>query len=83
VDAGQKAGERWSSWMNMLGAAAILMITMGIRQTSGLFIDPINTTTGLGIVAISFALPIAQFVWGWCSRCSAPSPISAARAPRW
>ena len=48
----------------MLCAAAILMITMGIRQTSGLFIDPINNSTGLGIVAISFALAIAQFVWG-------------------
>ncbi|MCG6203221.1 MFS transporter [Rhodopseudomonas sp. HC1] len=65
MEAGQRAaGERWSSWTIMLCAAAILMITMGIRQTSGLFIDPINSTTGLGIVAISFALAIAQFVWG-------------------
>jgi MFS family permease len=40
------------------------MITMGARQTSGLFLSPINTATGLGIVSISFAMAIGQFVWG-------------------
>ena len=48
----------------MLCAAAILMITMGARLTTGLFISPINTSTGLGIVSISFALAIGQFIWG-------------------
>ncbi len=48
----------------MLTAAAILMITMGLRQSLGLFIAPINASTGLGIVSISFALAIGQFVWG-------------------
>jgi MFS family permease len=53
-----------ASWGLMLAAAAILMITMGARLTTGLFISPINTSTGLGIVSISFALAIGQFVWG-------------------
>ena len=53
-----------AGWMLMLAAAAILMITMGARQTTGLFVSPINTSTGLGIVSISFALAIGQFVWG-------------------
>ncbi|EGF33741.1 transmembrane transport protein [Oxalobacteraceae bacterium IMCC9480] len=48
----------------MLAASAILMITMGARLTTGLFMSPINTSTGLGIVSISFALAIGQFVWG-------------------
>ena len=48
----------------MLAAAGIMMITMGARLTTGLFISPINTSTGLGIVSISFALAIGQFVWG-------------------
>lgn len=48
----------------MLCAAAILMTTMGIRQTAGLFVAPIDKTTGLGVVAISFALAVGQFVWG-------------------
>ena len=53
-----------AGWMLTLAAAAILMITMGARQTTGLFVSPINTATGLGIVAISFALAVGQFVWG-------------------
>ncbi|HWK74981.1 MAG TPA: MFS transporter [Povalibacter sp.] len=45
-------------------AAAILMITMGARQTSGLFLLPITESTGVSIVAFSFALAIGQFVFG-------------------
>lgn len=36
----------------------------GARQSAGLFVSPLNTSTGLGIVSISFALAIGQFVWG-------------------
>ena len=53
-----------SYWPILLASAAILMVTMGSRQSSGLFVSPINTSTGLGIVSISFALAVAQFVWG-------------------
>jgi predicted MFS family arabinose efflux permease len=53
-----------SHWPLLIAAAAILMITMGARQTTGLFVSPINTSTGLGIVSISFALAVGQFVWG-------------------
>jgi len=45
-------------------AAAILLITMGARQSLGLFVAPLNRATGLGIVAISLAMAIGQFVWG-------------------
>ena len=45
-------------------AAAILLITMGARQSLGLFVAPLGRTTGLGIVAISLAMAIGQFVWG-------------------
>ncbi len=40
------------------------MITMGARQSVGLFVKPLDAATGLGIVSISFALAIGQFVWG-------------------
>ncbi|WP_371379527.1 MFS transporter [Sporomusa aerivorans] len=40
------------------------MITMGARQSVGLFVTPLDQATGLGIVSISFALAIGQFVWG-------------------
>ena len=57
-------GKKRSAWLIMLCSAAILMITMGARQSSGLFVSPLNEATGLGIVSISFALAIGQFVWG-------------------
>lgn len=47
-----------------LAAAGILMITMGTRQSFGLFVNPVNNSTGMGIVAISFALAIGQIAWG-------------------
>ena len=51
-------------WPLILAAAAMLMITMGVRQSLGLFVKPIGASTGLSIVDISFALAIGQFVWG-------------------
>ncbi|MEI7569178.1 MAG: MFS transporter [Alcaligenaceae bacterium] len=47
-----------------LTAAAIIMIINGTRQTMGLFISPLNSSTGLGIVSISLAMAVGQFVWG-------------------
>jgi len=51
-------------WGLLLAASATLMITMGARQTTGLFVAPIHQETGIGIAAISFALAIGQFTWG-------------------
>ncbi len=64
-------------WLITLVAAAVLMITMGARQTMGLFVSPLNTATGLGIAAISFSLAIGQFTWG------AVQPIAGAIADRY
>ncbi|MBV8145816.1 MAG: MFS transporter [Gammaproteobacteria bacterium] len=60
----------------IFAAAAILLITMGARQSLGLFVAPINRATGTGIVAISFAMAIGQFVWGLAQ------PISGIAADR-
>ncbi|HWR42945.1 MFS transporter [Sporomusa sp.] len=54
-----------TAWLIMLSSAAILAITMGARQSVGLFVSPIDTTTGLGIVSISFAFAVGQFMWGF------------------
>ena len=40
------------------------MVTMGVRQSMGLFVSPLDVSTGLGITAISFAMAVAQFTWG-------------------
>src|SRR3954468_9234569 len=52
------------AWVVTLAAAAILMVTMGARQSLGLFVSPLNTSTGLGITTISLALAVAQLMWG-------------------
>jgi predicted MFS family arabinose efflux permease len=59
-----------------LAAAAILMVIMGARQSLGLFVSPVNAATGLGIVTISLAMAVNQFVWG------AAQPIAGALADR-
>jgi predicted MFS family arabinose efflux permease len=51
-------------WPLVLAATATLLVTMGIRQSVGLFVTPIGRSTGLGIAQISFALAVGQFVWG-------------------
>jgi predicted MFS family arabinose efflux permease len=61
----------------MLAAGAILLITMGARQTSGLFLLPITQSTGVSIVALSFALAVGQFVFG------AAQPIFGAIADKY
>lgn len=66
-----------SSWFFVSVAAAILMITMGSRQSLGLFLSPLNTQTGLGVAKISFAMAIGQLVWG------AVQPVFGAVADRW
>jgi MFS family permease len=53
-----------SAWTLILAASAILMITMAARLTTGLFMSPLNTATGLGIASISFAMAVGQFMWG-------------------
>jgi len=65
-----------SAMIVTLAAAAFLMVTMGVRQSFGLFISPLNSSTGLGIAAISFALAIGQFTWG------AIQPVAGALADR-
>ena len=51
-------------WIIVICSALILAVTMGIRNALGLFVSPLNTSSGLGIVTISFALAVGQFVWG-------------------
>lgn len=56
-------------WLVTSMASALLVVTMGARQSLGLFVSPLNTTTGLGIAFISLAMAIGQF---W----PRPKPIS-------
>jgi predicted MFS family arabinose efflux permease len=63
-------------WMLAISAASVLAVTAGLRNALGLFVSPLNTSSGLGIVTISFALAVGQFVSG------ATQPILGALAHR-
>jgi predicted MFS family arabinose efflux permease len=66
-----------TSWLFItLAAAAMLMITMGARQSQGLFVFPISGSTGVSIVTISFAMAVGQFLWG------AVAPVAGAVSDR-
>ena len=53
-----------AAWILILVASAVMMITMGARLTTGLFLSPLNTATGLGVATISFVMEVAQLMWG-------------------
>ncbi|SBT05414.1 Major facilitator superfamily MFS_1 [Candidatus Propionivibrio aalborgensis] len=63
-------------WAVTLSAAGILMVTMGARQSIGLYLAPLNSSTGLGIASISLAMAVGQFTWG------AVQPLAGAVADR-
>ncbi|HMY48887.1 MAG TPA: MFS transporter [Rhodocyclaceae bacterium] len=71
------AGPGASHWPLVLLASAVLMITMGVRQSLGLYLSPLNTATGLGVASISFAMAVGQFMWG------AAQPVFGAVADRY
>ncbi len=70
-------GRPHSEWLVTVAAAALLMVTMGARQSLGLFVSPLNRSTGLGITTISLALALAQLTWG------AIQPVAGAVADRY
>ena len=51
-------------WLVLLAAAGTFALTMGVRQTMGLFLGPLNTSTGLGLASISLAFASGQLWWG-------------------
>ena len=73
---GQSGGLQKRHLVIMSAAAAVLMITMGMRQSLGLFILPITDSTHLAYASMSFALAVGQLMWG------AAQPVFGALAER-
>ena len=48
----------------LLAAAGTFALTMGARQSMGLFVGTLNTRTGLGLASISLAFAFGQLWWG-------------------
>ncbi|MFY3385927.1 MFS transporter [Paracidovorax sp. MALMAid1276] len=57
-------GARMALWLVLLAAAGAFALTMGTRQTMGLFLSSLNTSTGLGLGSISLAFAFGQLWWG-------------------
>jgi len=55
---------RWAAWVVLLAAAGTFALTMGTRQSMGLFLGPLNTATQLGLANISLAFAFGQLWWG-------------------
>jgi predicted MFS family arabinose efflux permease len=51
-------------WLVLLAAGGTFALSMGTRQTMGLFLSPLNTSTGLGLANISLAFAFGQLWWG-------------------
>jgi MFS family permease len=63
-DAANARVKAFSFWFVLLAAAGTFALTMGTRQTMGLFLSPLNTSTGLGLGSISLAFAFGQLWWG-------------------
>ena len=63
-DADPRPGKSVAFWLVLLAAAGTFALTMGTRQTMGLFLSPLNTSTGLGLGSISLAFAFGQLWWG-------------------
>lgn len=48
----------------LLAAGGTFALTMGVRQSMGLFVGTLNTHTGLGLAAVSLAFAFGQLWWG-------------------
>ncbi|MBP6676142.1 MAG: MFS transporter [Vitreoscilla sp.] len=51
-------------WLVLLAAGGTFALTMGARQSMGLFLSAINSSTGLGLASISLAFAFGQLWWG-------------------
>ena len=60
----QTARRTWPVAVVLLAAAGCFALTMGARQSMGLFLSPLNTATGLGLGSISLAFAFGQLWWG-------------------
>ena len=55
---------RYGVGLVLLAAGGTLAVTMGARQSMGLFLGTLNSSTGLGLASISLAFAFGQLWWG-------------------
>lgn len=55
---------QWQSVSILSGAAIMLSLAMGMRQSLGLFMQPVTKDIGISAADFAFALAIQNIVWG-------------------
>ncbi|HWP11461.1 MAG TPA: hypothetical protein VNN06_06545 [Ramlibacter sp.] len=53
-----------AAWRLTLAASVLMGLAMGGRSAFGLFVSPLNTASGIGLPALSFALALGQLAIG-------------------
>jgi predicted MFS family arabinose efflux permease len=61
----------------IVAGALILSVAMGIRQTFGLFVDPLSVDRGISLSVIALAIALHNLVWGFAQ------PFAGAAADRY
>lgn len=56
--------QKYAMWLVLLAAAGTFAMTMGVRNSMGMFLSSINTSTGLGLASVSLAFAFGQLWWG-------------------
>src|SRR5579859_1342906 len=62
--------------IGMIAGGAIMSVSLGVRQTFGLFIGPFSYDHGLPVTLIAFAIALHNLVWGFAQ------PFAGAAADR-
>ena len=55
---------RVSAWLVILSASLIIAVTIGLRQSAGLYIVPVTKSIGTGIEPFSTSMALANLLWG-------------------
>ena len=54
----------WKAILVVFCSSLVILLSMGTRQSFGLFQTPISETFGIGIVAFSLSLAMQNLIWG-------------------
>jgi MFS family permease len=52
------------AWRCLLAATALMALVMGTRTAAGLFLSPLNTSSGVGLAGLGFAVALGQLAQG-------------------
>ena len=57
-------GRSGSAWPILIGAAVMLSLSMGLRQSLGLFVQPATRDLSLAVADFTLAVAAQNLIWG-------------------